>query len=197
MFFVFVMECFSALITTTEERGLFLPLGAPAIKHQISLYADNVVIFVLPVEHKLLLIKAVFDLFFKDMGLAANCTKSQAFPIRCETPHMDLISELLGYTVGSLPCTYLGIPLSPGRLPRAAMQPLVDKVANQIPAWKGRLLNRSGRLVLVQSTLCAIPVHISMALKAAPRAVKTITTIIRGFLRCGTEVASAGKCAVA
>jgi hypothetical protein len=109
---------------------------------------------------------------------------------------MDLISKLLGYAVGSLPCTYLGVPLSPGRLPRAAMQPLVDKVANRILAWKGRLLNRSSRLVLVQSTLCAIPVHISMALKVAARVVKTITTIIRGFLWCGTEVASGGKCAV-
>jgi hypothetical protein len=49
---------------------------------------------------------------------------------------------------------------------------------------------------LVQSTLCAIPVHISMALKVAARVVKTITTIIRGFLWCGTEVASGGKCAV-
>jgi hypothetical protein len=151
------MECFSALITTAEERGLFLPLGAPTIKHQISLYVDDVVVFVLPVEHKLLLIKAVLDLFFKDMGLAANCTKSQVFPIRCETPHMDLISELLGYTVGSLPCTYLGIPFSPGRLPRAAMQPLVDKVANQIPSWKGRLLNRSGRLILMNLLFAPYP----------------------------------------
>jgi hypothetical protein len=77
------------------------------------------------------------------------------------------------------------------------MQPLVDKVANQIPSWKGRLLNRRGRLVLVQSTLCAILVHISMAVKVAAWAVKTITTLTRGFLYSGTEAASGGKCAVA
>jgi hypothetical protein len=77
------------------------------------------------------------------------------------------------------------------------MQLLVDKVANWILAWKGRLLNRSGRLVLVQSTICAILVHISMALKVAPWAVKTITTLIRGFLWSGSEVASGGKCTVA
>jgi hypothetical protein len=73
------------------------------------------------------------------------------------------------------------------------MQSLVNKVANRIPAWKGRLLNRSGQLVLVQSTLSATSVHISMALKVTPWAVKTITTLIRGFLWCGTEVASAGS----
>jgi hypothetical protein len=85
----------------------------------------------------------------------------------------------------------------PRGTPFAGRLPLVDKVANWIPAWKGRLVNRSGRLVLVQSTLCAIPVHISMALKVAPWAVKTITTLIRGFLWSKSQVASGGKCAVA
>jgi hypothetical protein len=39
--------------------------------------------------------------------------------------------------------------------------------------------------------------HISMELKIAPLAVKTITTLIRGFLWSETEVASGGKCVVA
>jgi hypothetical protein len=131
------------------------------------------------------------------MGQVANFVKSQAFHIRCDTRHKNLISELLGCAVAYFSCTCLGVPLSSGRLPRAAIQPLVDKVANRIPAWKGSLLNRSGRLVLVQSTLLAFLVHISMALKVAPWAVKTITTLIQGFLWSGTEVASGGKCAVA
>jgi hypothetical protein len=108
------------------------------------------------------------DLFFRATGLVANYVKTQAFPIRCDAQHTDLISELLGCAVASFQCTYLGVPLSPWRLPRVTMQPLVDKVANRIPIWKGRLLNMSGWLVLMQSTLCAISVHISMDLKVAP-----------------------------
>jgi hypothetical protein len=196
MLFVLVMECFIALVITAEAHGFFLPLGMSAIKHCISLYADDVVIFVSPVETDLL-IKDILDLFFRATGLLTNFVKSQAFCIRCDERHADMISELLGCVVASFPCTYLGVPLSPGRLPRVVMQPLVDKVANRIPAWKGTLLNRSGRLVLVQSTLCAIPMHISMALKVTPWAVKTITTLIRGFLWSGSEIASDRKCAVA
>jgi hypothetical protein len=41
-----VMECLSALITTVEVRGLFLPLGTPVIKHDTLFYADDVVVFV-------------------------------------------------------------------------------------------------------------------------------------------------------
>jgi hypothetical protein len=197
MLFVLVMECFSTLITTAEARGLFLPRGTLVIKHHISLYANNMVIFLLPVEMYLLLIKVILDMFFRATGLVVNFVKSQAFPIRCDARHTYLMSELLGCAVASFPCSYLGAPLSPRRLSRVAEQPLVNKVANQIPAWKGRLNNRSGRLVLVQSTLCTIPVHISMALKVVPWAVKTIATLIRGFLWSGTEVASSGKCVVA
>jgi hypothetical protein len=36
-----------------------------------------------------------------------------------------------------------------------------------------------------------------MALKVGPWAVKTITTLIRGFLWSASDVASSGKCAVA
>jgi hypothetical protein len=77
------------------------------------------------------------------------------------------------------------------------MQPVVDKVAKRLPPWKGRMLNKSGRLVLARSTLCAIPVHISMATKIAPWAIRAIEKLVRGFLWCGSEVAVGGKCAVA
>jgi hypothetical protein len=47
----------------------------------------------------------------------------------------------------------------------------------------------SGRLILTRSTLCAIPVHISMATKIAPWAICVIEKLLRGFLWCGSEVA--------
>jgi hypothetical protein len=76
MLFVLVMECFNVLINTSEEWRLFLPLGSPTIKHHISLYADDVVVFISLVEQDLLLIKVVLYLFVQVMGLVANFTKS-------------------------------------------------------------------------------------------------------------------------
>jgi hypothetical protein len=76
------------------------------------------------------------------------------------------------------------------------MQSVVDKVAKRLPPWKGRMLNRSGRLILARSTLCAIPGHISMPTKIAPWAIRTIEKLVRGFLWCRSEVA-VGGCAVA
>jgi hypothetical protein len=70
------MGCFNVMINTVEERGLFLPLGSPTIKHHISLYVDDVVIYISSVEHDLVLVKAILHLFFKAMGVVANFTKS-------------------------------------------------------------------------------------------------------------------------
>ena len=62
------------------------------------------------------------------------------------------------------PCSYFSIPLSVRKLPKAALQPLVDKVSHRLPPWKGRLATLAGRSVLVQSVLSSLPVHVSMAI---------------------------------
>jgi hypothetical protein len=45
MLFVLVMECFSAMIKLADSRGLFTPLRPRSIKQRVSLYADDVVVF--------------------------------------------------------------------------------------------------------------------------------------------------------
>lgn len=45
MLFILVMECCNAMINTAENRDMFEPLGGSVIKHRISLYADDVVVF--------------------------------------------------------------------------------------------------------------------------------------------------------
>jgi hypothetical protein len=80
MLFVLVMECFSALVTTVEARGIFLPLGMSVIKHHISLYADDVVVFVSPVKTNLLLIKAILDLFLQGHGPGSEFCEEPGVP---------------------------------------------------------------------------------------------------------------------
>jgi hypothetical protein len=144
------------------------------------------------------MIRAILDLFRQVSGLATNINKSKAFPIRCDEVQLSVITHTLGCQCADFPCTYLWVPLSPWRLPKSAMQPVVDKVAKRLPPWKGRMLNISGRLILARSTLCAISVHISMATKIAPWAIRSIEKLVLGFLWCGSEVAvCVGGCAVA
>jgi hypothetical protein len=78
------MECFSAMIKLVDSRGLFRPLRPLSIKQQVSLYADDEVVFLSPVVLNLVMIRAILDLFRQASGLATNINKSKAFLIRCD-----------------------------------------------------------------------------------------------------------------
>jgi hypothetical protein len=196
MLFVLDMECFSAMVKLANSRGLLTPLRPRSIKQLVSLYADDVAIFLSPIVLDLVMIKEILELFSRATGLATDLNKSKAFLIRCAEVQLDLITYSLGCGCADIPCTYLGVPLSPWCLPKSAMQSFVDKVARRLPPWKGRMLNRSGRLILARSTLCAIPVYISMATRIATWAIQVIEKLVHGFLWCGSEVA-VGGCAIA
>lgn len=88
------------------------------------------------------------------------------------------------------PCKYLGIPLSPGRLKKSDLHPLVDHVVAALPTWKSRMLNKAGKLILVKVKLAAIPIHTAMAL--SPWVIKEIEQRCRAFLWQGMETTSGG-----
>lgn len=63
MLFVLVMEVLNALIQRAEQLNLFTPLGPSTIKRRAFLYADDMVVFLHPLEHDLQLMRSVLDLF--------------------------------------------------------------------------------------------------------------------------------------
>jgi hypothetical protein len=65
------------------------------------------------------------------------------------------VQQLLPCNLADFPCQYLGLPLSLKKLTKDQLQPLVDKIADQLPGWKADLLTRPGKKVLVQIVLTA------------------------------------------
>jgi hypothetical protein len=95
------------------------------------------------------------------------------------------------------PVKYLGIPLSVTRLPQSALHPLIDKVADRLPVWKGRLMHRSGRLALIKSTLMAIPIYTSISVGLPSWMRQAMEKIMKAFLWTVTDTIPQGKCLVA
>ncbi|WVZ95314.1 hypothetical protein U9M48_041096 [Paspalum notatum var. saurae] len=75
-------------------------------------------------------------------------------------------------------------------------QPVLDKLANKLAAWKGKLLDRAGRLTLVNSVLSAIPVHFLTLFPLKKWALKKVDKIRRSFLWKGADNANGGHCLV-
>lgn len=76
------------------------------------------------------------------------------------------------------------------------MSVLTDAIATRVPTWKAGLLTTAGRATLTQTTLSAIPVHVSICCALSPWAIEQIDKKRRGFLWTGTESAHGGRCKV-
>lgn len=129
-------------------------------------------------------------------GLRTNFAKCSITPIRCSDEDLELVHSCFPCSISDFPCTYLGIPLSVCKLPKAALQPLVNRVVHRLLPWKGRLTTLAGRSVLVQSVLSSIPVHVSMAIGLPAWVVKAIDKKRRAFLWTGTDSVHGGQCRV-
>lgn len=161
------------------------------------MYADDVMIFLKPTGCDLQACAALLRMFGEASGLKVNLSKSAAFPIRCSSETMQRVEQILGCPHDTFPCKYLGLPLTIRKQSVAQMRGLVDQLAGCLPRWKASSMPKSGRLVLVQSVLCAIPVHAMLALDLPMKTISTMNKICRGFLWCAKAQANGGHCAVA
>lgn len=159
--FLLVMEVLNSLIRKADEWKLFADLGIKDLPHRAAMYADDLVVFLTPLERDLNTIRHILQVFQGASGLAYSIQKCQLAPIRCGEADIARATQLMPCAVTEFPVSYLGIPLAVSKLPKSALQPLVDRVADRLPTWKGHLMNRSGHLALIRSTLNAIPVHIA------------------------------------
>lgn len=67
----------------------------------------------------------------------------------------------------------------------------------RIATWKGRLLTNAGRATLTQTTLSAIPIHVSICCNLSSWAINQIDKKLRAFLWTGTDSVSGCRCRVA
>lgn len=102
----------------------------------------------------------------------------------------------LNCSVTSFPINYLGLPLSTRKVHSSAFLPLVDKIAKKLPTWRAALLSRGERLALVPHVLCAMPVHLLLAMALNKTIHKLVTRVIRDFLWHGRKEARHGNCPV-
>jgi len=207
LLFVLVMESLNALLRLAEARRLLTTLH-PKIKERTFMYAYDVVVYLSPAQQDLVLTRGILEMASKKKrgileifagasGLKTNVAKCRISSIQCD---LEATVTLLTHFPGKIdpfPIQYLGIPLGLRRLSKATMQPLVDRVADRLPSWKASLLNRTGRTVLIKSTLSAISTHTALAVCLSPWVIKCIDNVRRGFLWRGAKSARGGHCLLA
>ena len=136
MLFILVMDVLHYMVKKAIEEDLLQPLARRALQHKVSLYADDCVLFLRPSAADIGITLDILELFGSASGLKTNIQKSSVLTIRCKQEDREIIQLHLPCQLQDFPCKYLGVPLSIHKLTKAQIQPVIDKIADQLPGWK-------------------------------------------------------------
>jgi hypothetical protein len=112
MLFVMGMEVLTACIDKAVHAQIFQSLAGISPLQWISVYADDVVLFVRPDEGELSAIRGLLQLFGEASGLKVNYRKSTATLIRGDEEDGERVSLILHCKLASFPIKYLGLQLA-------------------------------------------------------------------------------------
>jgi hypothetical protein len=101
------MEALNGLFRRADQNNMFSSLQAPAIKHRLPLYADNLVIFLSLEAKDVRLTRAMVEFFAGASGLHTNLTKCQLTPIRCTEEQIACLA-MVSLPVGQFLVQILG-----------------------------------------------------------------------------------------
>lgn len=127
-------------------------------------------------------IKHILRCFEILSGLKIDYHKSVIEGIGVEEVLLQSFASRLNCAHQRLPFKYLGLPLgaNPGRL--STWKPVLDKFKQKLSTWKRRLLSFAGRLTLIKSVMCNLPIYYLSLLKIPVGVAKAIEKIQANFL---------------
>ena len=107
-------------------------------------FVDDLLIFSKGNLEPIVGIQNVLKLFYSFFELKLNCTNSELYSIGVNRDALQMIQQVTGFKIGSLPIRYLGVSLVTRRLIAQDCAPLVEKVNAKINSWATKFLSYVG-----------------------------------------------------
>jgi hypothetical protein len=184
--FITCMEYFTRMLSLVSQNPSFQfhpkckPLGITHLS-----FADDVMLLCRGDRCSVQILLQQLVLFGQTSGLDINTSKSSIYFGGVAVSLKQAILLDTGFSEGSFPFRYLGVPLSPHRLLASQFSPLLHKLEAAIQAWVGKHLSYAGRLELIKSVLYGM-VQFWVSIFPMPCAViMQITCLCRNFLWTG------------
>ena len=92
------------------------------------------------------------------LGLRINLNKSDIIPVGPVVNVEELATEL-GCGVGSLPTSYLGLPLGASHKALGVWDSVEERFQKRLASWKMQYISKGGRLTLIHNTLSSLPLY--------------------------------------
>ncbi|XP_019436006.1 PREDICTED: uncharacterized protein LOC109342483 [Lupinus angustifolius] len=109
------------------------------------LYVDDILISCKGVKGEILALNKLILTYAQASGQHINPSKCKFFTTQATPTRISTLPTWLGFSMGSLPFSYMGVPIFIGK-PRAIhLQPIADRIVNKLTKWKGSSRSIMGR----------------------------------------------------
>ena len=184
--FVLGMEALSGLIERAVQGGFLSGCyigrrnGEGMVVSHL-LYADNTLLFCRADQEQLAHLSWLLMWFESISGLRINLNKSEIIYVG-SIAEVDSLALDLRCKVGTLPSTYLGLPLGAPHKSVTVLDGIEERFRKRLALWKRQYISKGGKITLISSTLSSLPIYF-MSLFRMPRRVRLgLEQIQRGFL---------------
>lgn len=104
-------------------------------------------------------LKDIFSRYANSAGQIISTVKSTILVGGITDNRLQNFINLLGFSIGSLPFNYLGVPIFKGKPKSIHLQPIADKVKFKLSSWKTSLLSIARRVQLVKLVISGMLTH--------------------------------------
>jgi hypothetical protein len=161
MLFNIVVDMLAIMIERANNDGLIEEVIAYLVDGGLSIlqYADDTILFMEHDLEKAQNLKLILSAFEQLSRLKLNFHKSEFFCFGEAQDEVSVYAELFGCGEGQFPMRYLGIPIHYQRLTLAEYKFVEERLQKCLSSWKGKLLSLEGKVILINSVLSNIVLH--------------------------------------
>jgi hypothetical protein len=176
-------------VNRVKDMGLLrLPINVGYTSNfPIIQYADDTLLIMEACPLQLFTLKAILNTFADSTGLKVNYAKSSLYPINIFYERLNHLAATFQCQAGSLPFTYLGLPLSMNKPTVQDCLPLVDRVEKRLFSTS-MLLTQAGKMQMVNSVLSSLTTFYLCSIKVPITILNQIDKYRRHCLWRGGDV---------
>lgn len=198
LLFVLAADLLQSVVNKANSLGVLKhPLGDSFEgDYPIVQYADDTLLIMPADARQLMALKALLHTFSESRGLKVNYAKSHMVLINMTPERADLLANTLGCAIADMPFTYLGLPLGITKSTVDEFLPMLNRIERRMMGLN-KLLHYSGRLILVNSVLSALPTFYMCTLPVPVSIIEQIDKYRMHYLWDNGDIDKRGGCLVA
>ncbi|XP_074314569.1 uncharacterized protein LOC141649788 [Silene latifolia] len=161
-------------------HGVRIASTAPAVSH--LLFADDSLFFTKASCEEADIITDILRRYERASGQLVNLDKTTvSFSRGVTVERQSVIASRLGVTVVEEHHRYLGLPTVIGRSKKVLTDILRDKLSKCLQGWRGKILSRAGKEVLLKAVANSLPTYVMIIFKIPANFYDELRTMMSRF----------------